>query len=86
MANPVIVPCPEGQWTKVATDVTSGVIHVINEAPEKYSQTYRDTGDTAPTTFDEAVPFEKELLISASAAIDVYVWPLIEAGEVRVDL
>ena len=86
MANPVLVACPEGQWTKVATNVTVGVINVTNEAPAKYVQTYRLTGDPAPADFTEAVPFEDELLISSSSAIDVYIWPQEEAGEVRVNV
>lgn len=35
MANPVLIDCPEGQWTKVATNVTSGIIHVTSESPAK---------------------------------------------------
>jgi hypothetical protein len=86
MANPVLVACPEGQWTKVATNVTAGVIHILSTAPEKYTQTYRDTAGAAPTTLAEAVPFKEELNISASAGIDVYIWPIGAAGNVRVDL
>lgn len=86
MANPVLVDCPEGQWTKVATNVTTGVVHIVSEAPAKYTQTYRDTTGTAPTTLDEAVAFKEELVISASAGIDVYIWPIGAAGKVRVDL
>jgi len=86
MANPVIVPCPEGAWTKVATAQTTGVIHIVSEKPDKYLQTYRDTEDAAPTTIAEAVPFTEHLQISAAAAIDVYVWAQGSAGSVRVDL
>ena len=86
MANPVLIDCPEGQWTKVATNVTAGYIHVVSEAPEKYTQTYRDTGGVAPTTLDEAVPFKNDLTISAGAGIDVYVWPIGKAGKVRADV
>lgn len=86
MANPVIVPCPLGTWTKVATGVTAGIIHVTSEAPAKYTQTYRETTDPAPTLLDEAVPFEDELIISSSSSIDVYIQPLKAAGEVRVSV
>jgi len=86
MANPALIDCPEGQWTKVATDVTSGVIHTISDAPAKYTQTYRATGDAAPTTIAEAVPFKDELIISASVGIDVYVWPQGAAGKIRAGL
>jgi len=86
MANPVLVPCPEGTWTKVATAATAGIINVTSTAPSKYTQTYRETGEPAPTTLAEAVPFEDELIISSSTAIDVYIQPLQEAGEVRVSV
>lgn len=86
MANPVLVNCPEGQWTKVATNVTAGVVHIVSLDPEKYTQTYRVTAGPAPTTLDEAVWFKDELSIAASAAIDVYIWPIGAAGKVRVDL
>ena len=86
MADPVLVPCPEGQWTKVATNKTTGTIHVISTAPNKYLQTYRDTGEAAPTTIEEAVPFDSFLQISASAGIDVYVCASGKAGKIRADL
>ncbi len=86
MADPVIVPCPVGAWTKVADNKTVGVIHIFSTAPAKYSQTYRATGNLAPTTLADAVPFDSPLHISASAAIDVYIWPHAAAGSVRADL
>ena len=86
MADPVIVPCPVGEWTLVALNKTTGVIHILSTAPDNYSQTYRDTGEAAPTSIDEGVPFNPSLQISAAAGIDVYVWPQGEAGSVRADL
>lgn len=86
MATPVLIDCPEGQWTKVATNVTAGVIHIVSYDPEKYLQTYRDTTGAAPTTIAEGVWFKDELNISASTGIDVYVWTINKAGTVRVDL
>jgi hypothetical protein len=86
MADPVLTACPQGVWTKVATNVTTGMIHVISLKPNKYHQTYRDTTGVAPTTLDEGVPFEGSLQISAAAGIDVYVWATGDDGNVRVDL
>lgn len=85
MANPVLTDCPAGQWTKVATNVTAGVIHIVSYDPEKYLQTYRDTAGVAPTTIAEGVWFKDQLDIAASAGIDVYIWPINKAGKVRVD-
>lgn len=86
MADPVAVPCPADAWTKVATDVLTGVIHIRSNEPHEYLQTYRATGGAAPTSKDDAVPFNEPLLISDSAGIDVYVQPVKKAGSVRVDL
>lgn len=86
MADPLIVACPLGAWTKVATNVTTGVIHILNDEPSKYLQTYRATGGGAPSNLGDAVPFDTPLQISAAAGIDVYIQPLGEAGSVRVDL
>lgn len=86
MADPVVVACPADVWTKVATDVLTGVVHIRSNGPRLYLQTYRDTGETAPTSKADAVPFDEPLIISDSAGIDVYVQPVKKAGSVRVDL
>jgi hypothetical protein len=47
------------------------------------------TGEAAPTLKSEGVPlFRKsnQESISATAGIDVYVWAVLKAGKVRVDL
>ena len=85
MSDPVIVACPANEWTKVATNKTSGVVHIKDDTPSAYYQTYRDTTGTAPTDLTEAIPINKSLQISAAAGIDVYVWPVGVAGSVRVD-
>lgn len=86
MANPVIVPCPVDVWTKVATNVTSGVIHILSKSPDVYTQTYRLTAAGAPADETESVPFDTPLQISAGAGIDVYIMPKGAAGSVRADL
>ena len=86
MSDPVITPCPANKWTKVATNVTSGIVHIMSTDPSEYVQTYRDTGGSVPTTLADGVSFETPLLISALAGIDVYIRPSGRAGSVRVDL
>jgi hypothetical protein len=87
MANPEIIDCPADQWTLVATAVTSGLVHIFQGEGLKWLQTFRDTGETAPTDTSDSVQFnEPTELISSNAAIDVYVWPNGDAGKVRVDL
>lgn len=86
MADPVIIACPEGEWTIVATNVTTGVINILKINVDRYFQTYRDTGGGAPTLLAEGVPFDKVLQISASSGIDVYVWCKGKLGSIRVNL
>lgn len=92
MANPVITAVPANAWTKVATNVLAGQIHRISNAPNVYLQTYRLTGGGAPTLKSEGViAFQRGDIteqISASAAIDVYMWADGGggAGSVRVDV
>ena len=86
MADPLVVPCPADAWTKVATNQTTGVVHIILTDPKLYLQTYRDTGGAAPIDKTGAIPFDTPLIISASAGIDVYIQPVGLAGSVRVDV
>ena len=89
MANPVPVDIPENTWTKVATAVTAGKIKRLGVLPNLYIETYRDTGDPAPTDQNEgAVMFYNGNTeeITATAAIDVYIMALGANGKVRVDI
>jgi len=47
-ANPVLLDIPVDEWTPVAINVLSGVVHII-KADAIYYQTYRLTGDPAPS-------------------------------------
>jgi hypothetical protein len=90
MADPVFVSCPANQWTKVATSVVTGQVWRAKSGV-KYLHTYRDTGNPAPTLRSDGMPVfvEEESdveQISASAAIDVYIYPIGDSGRVRVDL
>lgn len=86
MADPVVVSCTKDVWTKVATNVTTGVVHILKTDPDAYYQTYRVTTNPAPTDLTDAVPFDTPLQISAGAGIDVYIQPKNVDGSVRVDL
>lgn len=86
MADPAIIECPADVWTKVANAVTTGVVHITDNKPNVYLQTYRVAAQPAPTDNDDAIPFDGPLQISNLTVIDVYVQPTKVAGEVRVDL
>lgn len=90
MANPLKVPCPANVWTKVATGVTSGTVVKLDSTPAKYLQTYRLTGETAPSDDTDAgilFEFDKNSAeIGHNVSIDVYVKAVTAAGAVRVDI
>ena len=78
MANPTWPLLSESAWTKVATNVTSGTINRL-KSQYKYYATYKLTGEAAPAdSVKEKSPviFQDSNIeeISASAAIDVYIW------------
>jgi hypothetical protein len=88
MASPSIVSCPAGAWTKVADNVTAGVVYVFSNEPQ-YLHTWRDHGDPAPTLITEGVGMNEGIegnRIEMDRAIDVYVWCVGAAGSVRVDV
>ena len=76
MANPVAVTLVVDTWTKVATNVTTGVIERkdgFNDKSLIILETYKLTGEAAPANDDTAVWWTSNpLTISSSAAIDVY--------------
>ena len=86
MANPDVIVCPADVWTLVAEAVHTGVIHIDDTSPNMYLQTYRDTGQAAPTDFTGAMPFDPLFQISMNEPIDVYVRAVRKAGRVRADL
>lgn len=87
MADPVFIDIPKDGWEKVAEDVLTGTIWIIDSEPGLYWQTYRMTGNDAPTEREEGVRIEcGSMAIGALAAIDVYIWAHGKDGRVRVDL
>ena len=91
MADPVFVNCVENEWTKVATNITTGQIHKAKEAPFSYLHTYRMTGEDDPSGGAEEgikifIDDSISEVISFSAAVDLYIYPTKADGMVRVDL
>lgn len=85
MADPAIFNIPEWTFIKVATNVESGFVNLVDGVPTgrlRYYSTYRDTGGSAPavptagTIPTEAIEIFKnsnQAIISAIAPIDVYI-------------
>jgi hypothetical protein len=90
MADPVIIECPAGVWTLVASNVTAGRIKMASTAPNQYLETYRMTGNPAPTDQSEGVPAFPDdgatAEILSAAPIDVYIMAVGKDGKVRADL
>ena len=91
MADPVVVSCPQGVWTKVATNVTSGAIQRFERkrilTKTTFLHTYRDTGNPAPSDLSDAMVLtEDTLLINSTAGVDVYIYAQNRTGNVRVEL
>lgn len=101
MADPnIITITPEWAWQKIATAVTTGMIHRIITTVYYY-QTYRLTGEAAPTAPTQGtIPEEAARLfdqsnseeISSSNPIDVYIMcanqddDATDEGKIRVDI
>ena len=88
MSDPIYpISCPQGQWTKIATDVIVGQVWRM-EKNVIYYHTYRLTGEAAPITIDEGVLMFKNgvfEIISANQNIDIYVWCKNGTGSHRRD-
>jgi len=87
MANPLPVLCPEGVWTQVAVNTSSGMIHQLSFAPERYLQTYRETGDSAPVNNNEGARLfgsgSLKTFIAHTTPIDIYVKAVGANGIIR---
>jgi len=91
MSDPAIIPVAGSAFTKIATAVKIGQVHLKDMTPY-YVYTYRDTGGAAPIypgDLDECVDFVgKSMAISSANAIDIYMATAKDdgGGSVRVDL
>lgn len=94
VGDPEIKNCTADTWVKVATNVWFGTISKLYDNddiadPTGYLQTYRVTGEPAPTTTEEgSICFAKtntEWILSWWG-IDVYIMALGRNGKVRVNL
>ena len=83
------IVCAAGGWVKVATNVTSAIIHKLSVRPSLYKQTFVDTTDPAPTDDLNAVlAFAggcESFIFSESASSDIYIKAVKFAGSVRLD-
>lgn len=79
--------CAKNEWTKIATNVTSGQVRLAQRPNAQPLFASVATGATAPDVITLGVPFEGASMgINSTAAIDVYLWPVGDALRVRVDL
>ena len=86
MADPLAVVCLEGVWTRVALSVKDGNVALKNDHI-KYLQTYRETGEDAPSDLSDAMPVRGDgSPIASNTAIDVYIYAQTGDGEVIVSV
>ena len=81
----VMVICPKGVWTKVATNVKTATIHNKSNVPEQYSHNFALTGAGAPTAITDGIAYQTAVDFNNSVAIDIYIWCQGGAGLVGVD-
>jgi len=87
MANPVNVPLPKGVWVKVATAVVTGRITIKEWQASNYWQTYRLTGEAAPTdTTTATLGFKPEILLQSQEDSDFYMMARVYSGSVVVSV
>ena len=86
MAHKEIIALTKDTWTKVATDVQSGQVVILNNAPGSYLHDFKATGEAAPTDDSMALSFDKSGIeeIKSSFSIDVYIKARGAAGSVLV--
>jgi hypothetical protein len=85
---PVLIDCPKDTWTLVAANVTTGFLRIKKTTP-MYYHTWRATGETAPSNFDDAVALEKPCHtfgLSFVDPADIYIYCKSGDGQVRMDL
>ena len=84
---PVLIPA--NTWTKIATAVLKG-FYYKKRGTDGYFQTYRLTGETAPTDLEEGIGIflkgKNVEEIGNDSPIDVYVYSLNKEGSLRVDV
>lgn len=86
--NPEVITCPDGVWTLVALNTQSATIHKVSVEPGLYKQTYRISGQAAPTVDDDAIIIldtDTLHVFSHSPGVDIYIKAIGGDGSVRLD-
>ncbi len=87
MADPTVVTLTKNTWVKVASSVTAATIDIRLYEGQPIYQTYRMAGNAAPTDLSDATICESaQLVVSTSAAIDVYLYAFDQASSARVSI
>jgi hypothetical protein len=90
--TPEVIDIPaDGQMHIVAENIVKGFIHTVQTRAElTYLQTYRATGDTAPTDFSDSIQWvarQGGIPINTSTGVDVYIGVVGNIpGKIRLDL
>lgn len=74
MPNPVMVSCQINGITRVALNVKTGIIKLLDKYDLYYLESNRLTGEIAPITNSGFVGFNGDLIIESDNDIDVYLY------------
>jgi len=93
MATPTFIDLPADTWTKIATDIAVGQVHLVDTAANLIRSTYvQPSGGSAPAD-DQAlgVPAFQDgtterMASNSGSTMDVYLRPESVASRVRVDI
>lgn len=85
--NPVVFNTNVSVWTKIATNVTTGLITILKPTTS-HKVTYRLTGGTAPNNTNDVADSPKvqclSIEIKNDVGIDVYLWTIPGNGTGKV--
>ena len=87
MADPTVTALTRDTWIKVATNITAGTFDVVRFGTQAVFQTYRMTGNAAPTDLTDGIVLTaNQLIVAAPAAIDLYLYAQDHTSKVRISL
>jgi hypothetical protein len=88
MSEPVLIICPQNQWTKVANSVKIGKLWNLNITTH-YLMTNREIGGSIPTAINEGVRIftnpKVYHYLDFNSEKDVYLYALNQSGKIRLD-
>jgi len=84
--GPTLQDLVEDTWNLIAVGIENGFVWIKDPTVE-YLQAWAFTTDPAPSDLDEGVALDMPgQAINATAAIDIYIYPIGKPGRIRTDV